>query len=207
MTQQSTLPSSDQLPQNFTRRDILVGLLASVGAMSTAGCVERLENDLSRQAVETNKPDGSHGFYTDSEFALIQRLSDLIIPTTDTPGAIEVGVPKLMDQLYVEWASASSKKKHREAIASIAKALDSIAEEDFIIASPETQLSALTKLDSQAFSTQWSKNSQYRSVKDLIAKCYYTTEPGATQELRYERVPGKWEPCVPLEQVGRTWYK
>lgn len=207
MTLRNTLPSSDQLPQNFTRRELLVGLLASVGAMSTAGCVQRLESDMSRPATEIAESSESLGFYSNTEFALVQRLSDLIIPTTDTPGAIEAGVPILMDQLYVQWASASSQKKHREAMGSIKKALDAIAEEDFINASQDAQLAALKTLDDQAFSGNDSKSAQYRSVKDLIARCYYATEPGATQELRYERVPGRWEPCIPLEQVGRTWAK
>lgn len=207
MTHRNTLPTSDQLPQNFTRRNVLVGLLASVGAMSTAGCVQQLESDMSRQASKISGAGESLSFYSDAEFKLVQRLSDLIIPTTDTPGAIEVGVPELMDQLYVEWASASSKKQHREALTSISKTLNAMAKEDFVGASPQIQLATLTTLDGQAFSSEWAKNGQYRSVKDLIAKCYYGTEIGATQELRYERVPGRWEPCIPLAQVGRTWAK
>ena len=184
MTHQNTLPTSDQLPQNFTRRGVLIGLLASVGAMTTAGCVQQLEKQISHPAIAAGKSAETLGFYKNTEFALVQRLSDLIIPTTDTPGAIEAGVPMLMDQLFVQWASASSQQKHREAINSIHKDLNAIAKADFINASAESQLAALKTLDEQTFSSNKFKNSQYRAVKSLIAKCYYATEPGATQELR-----------------------
>ena len=32
---------------------------------------------------------------------------------------------------------------------------------------------------------------------------YYTSEAGATQELRYTLVPGRWDPDVPLKPGDR----
>jgi hypothetical protein len=34
---------------------------------------------------------------------------------------------------------------------------------------------------------------------------FFTSEPGATQVLQYEAVPGAYKGCVPLSEVGRTW--
>jgi len=34
---------------------------------------------------------------------------------------------------------------------------------------------------------------------------YYLSEPGATQELRYELVPGVWEPAVKMGPDTRAW--
>ena len=36
-------------------------------------------------------------FLTAHELAVVSRLSDIIIPTTDTPGAVAAGVPKYID--------------------------------------------------------------------------------------------------------------
>jgi hypothetical protein len=33
---------------------------------------------------------------------------------------------------------------------------------------------------------------------------YYQSEAGATQELRYELVPGAWRGCVPYSEIGRA---
>lgn len=34
---------------------------------------------------------------------------------------------------------------------------------------------------------------------------YYYSQVGATQELRYELVPGAWEPSVPITAATRAW--
>ncbi|MBW3553420.1 MAG: gluconate 2-dehydrogenase subunit 3 family protein [Gemmatimonadetes bacterium] len=45
----------------------------------------------------------------------------------------------------------------------------------------------------------------FRTMKELTVVGYYTSEPGATVELRHEAVPGRYEGCVPLAQIGRAW--
>ena len=45
----------------------------------------------------------------------------------------------------------------------------------------------------------------WRTMKELTLVGYYTSEPGATQELRHEAVPGRYEACVPLAEIGRAW--
>src|SRR4051812_16149955 len=50
-------------------------------------------------------------FFTESEFETIQRLADLIIPPSDTPGAVEAGVPAYID--YVVNSSAQWKRVFR----------------------------------------------------------------------------------------------
>jgi hypothetical protein len=36
---------------------------------------------------------------------------------------------------------------------------------------------------------------------------YFSSEPGATQVLQYEAVPGKYNGCIPLNEAGngKTW--
>ncbi len=45
----------------------------------------------------------------------------------------------------------------------------------------------------------------FRTMKELTLVGYYTSEPGATRELRHAPVPGRYEGCIPFAQVGRTW--
>jgi hypothetical protein len=42
-------------------------------------------------------------------------------------------------------------------------------------------------------------------MKELTMLGFFTSEPGATQVLQYEAVPGAYKGCVPLSEVGRTW--
>ena len=34
---------------------------------------------------------------------------------------------------------------------------------------------------------------------------YYSSEVGATKVLRYQAVPGKWEPCIPYKTGQKSW--
>jgi hypothetical protein len=45
----------------------------------------------------------------------------------------------------------------------------------------------------------------YIRLKDLVLTTYYLSEPGATQELRYELVPGVWDASMPLGEDRRAW--
>src|SRR2546428_751816 len=45
----------------------------------------------------------------------------------------------------------------------------------------------------------------FRTMKELTLVGYYTSEIGATRELRHAPVPGRFEGCVPLDRIGRAW--
>lgn len=45
----------------------------------------------------------------------------------------------------------------------------------------------------------------FRTMKELTVVGYYTSEVGATRELRHEPIPGRYEGCIPFSDVGRTW--
>jgi gluconate 2-dehydrogenase gamma chain len=42
-------------------------------------------------------------------------------------------------------------------------------------------------------------------LKELTLLGFFTSEPGATQVLQYNQVPGPYKGCVPLSTVGKTW--
>jgi hypothetical protein len=42
-------------------------------------------------------------------------------------------------------------------------------------------------------------------IKELTLLGFFTSEPGATQVLQYNQVPGPFQGCVPLSQVGKAW--
>lgn len=44
-----------------------------------------------------------------------------------------------------------------------------------------------------------------RTMKELTVLGYYTSKIGATQELKYVQVPGRFDGCVPFLSVGRAW--
>jgi gluconate 2-dehydrogenase gamma chain len=191
----------------MSRRELLLGVLTSVGSVGALSSLVTFEKAFALSLTKQAASDFKALFYSPSEFSLVSTLADIIIPETDTPGALNAGVPILMDNLFTHWASTNSKAKHRLAITAIEVELTKIAGGSILKEDKASQFEALSRLDTLAFEKRTSALQAYIDVKKLIAKFYYLSEPGATKELRYERIPGRWQACIPFEQVGRTWAK
>jgi glucoside 3-dehydrogenase (cytochrome c) hitch-hiker subunit len=63
------------------------------------------------------------------------------------------------------------------------------------------------KTESQvaAAATEEPPNRYFRMMKELSLLGYFTSEIGATQALRYEESPGKWEPCIPYRPGEKAY--
>lgn len=183
-----------------TRRQVLQGLIMALGG---ATALSAFEANAAPGAVKAKAP----AFYTKAELQTVTFLSDTIIPRTDTPGALDAGVPAYMDHLYATWASEKTKAEHRSHLATIAAHLDKLTNAQSMDAGKRDaqRLKALEALDAAAFGAEYANHWPYRSVKSLIATVYYVSEPGATQELQYEAVPGHWIASAPVAEIGRTW--
>lgn len=183
------------------RREVLAGLLLSLGGSAALA-------QASAQTLEASlAPGAALQFHTPSEHALIRLMADTIIPTTDTPGALDAGVPAYLDAMMANWASDATKASHRAALAAIDARLSASAGGPFAEAASAQRLAAMQALDADAFGHGYREplSAQYRGLKQLIAQAYYATEIGATQDLQYALVPGEWRNDAPLSEIGRTW--
>lgn len=174
-----------------TRREVLQGLIVSIGGASALTACGGVANVLSTQSGSTPR------FYTNEEMALVSRVSDLIIPRTETPGALDVNVPGYMDGLMTDWASSETKNAHRRALAQIKRELDRLAREDFLTASDSVAERALVAFDAARFAED-GDDYGYRRMKGYVSDSYFATEGGAVEELRWVAVPGRWDPSVEI---------
>ena len=136
-------------------------------------------------------------FYSQREMALVSRVSDLLIPRTATPGALDVNVPGFLDGLMTEWASAETQTAHHATLAFLDDALGERTRGDFVSAEMSAARQALGDLDQEAFSGA-SGYAGYRDLKGLISQSYFATEAGALQEQHWVAAPGRWDPCAEL---------
>ena len=45
----------------------------------------------------------------------------------------------------------------------------------------------------------------WQKIKSLILVAYYTSEVGASKELKYLLIPGQFKPDVPLSEEPKAW--
>lgn len=145
---------------------------------------------------------GMRGAAMDAEqFALLEQVCEVIIPTTDTPGAIVAGVPAFMRTMIEEWSSPESRAEIAQVLEGIEKLAWGRFGAAFLELLPGRRLEIVSAFDEERVGRQ---DPAYGKFKYLVLVGYYQSEIGATQELRFELVPGAWRSCVPLTEIGRA---
>lgn len=212
----TSTPSSETI----SRREALLRLAwgacgvfaAPVFASGIAGC---------GRAAETQT-------FTQAHRDLLAAIVDRIIPPTDTPGASAVGVPGFIEEVWTVCFSPEGKQQFLDELAAIDERAQARHGASFLACTSAQQQALLAQVDSEAFQPSprtapappppdsvawvWGEPAVasapppfWQTVKRLTLLGYYTSEPGATQELRYEAVPGRYEGCLPFADVGRSW--
>ncbi len=134
-------------------------------------------------------------------FALLEQITEVMIPSTDTPGAIAAGVPAFIRQMLDEWASPATRIEMAEVLEGVEKHAWAKFGAAFVELPPERRHEVVRGFDEDRVGRQ---DLAYGKFKYLVLAGYYHSEIGATQELRYELVPGAWRACVPFSEIGRA---
>ena len=154
--------------------------------------------------------DWKPGFFSEEQAVLISQLSETIIPKTDTPGAKEAGVPSFIDLVVKDCFKPEDQLKFVDGL----KAFDAEAKAQygdlFAELEPAQQLAFANKVNAKAIVQSKIKDSEkpfFLMMKELTLVGFFTSEPGATQVLQYEAVPGAYHGCIPLAEAGngKTW--
>ena len=154
---------------------------------------------------DSRSADGKWRALTSDQGELVATIADHIIPETDTPGARAAGVHVFIDRMLAGHYPAEDRERVLRGLEDLDASAKSAHGRSFIRCSADEQRSMLTRIDQEAFAPERREPHWFRAIKELTVVGYYTSEIGATQELRHVAVPGRFEGCVPLTQIGRTW--
>lgn len=135
---------------------------------------------------------------------LVATIAEHILPETDTPGARSVGVHRFIDTMLAEYFGPSDRAAFLAGLSDVDARTTQSGAKTFVAAPKARQIAVLKELDREAYSNAASPHF-FRTMKELTLVGYYTSEVGATKELQYNPAPGRFEGCVPLSRIGRTW--
>lgn len=157
-------------------------------------------------------------FFTEDQAALVSTLCEIIIPRTDTPGAIDAGVPMFIDQILKVAYTKEDQEKFLNGLKAFNEGAKQAYGKAFTDCSKEEQLEyfktqhdkAVERTTTGFASGFWNAATGEEKpflidLKELTLVGFFTSEPGATQVLQYNQVPGPYRGCVPLAEVGKTW--
>jgi glucoside 3-dehydrogenase (cytochrome c) hitch-hiker subunit len=181
---------SEDRSEKLNRRALLAGAVFLLGGAAA----------LTRFNREPGKAEAGPALTAD-QFSLLEQISETMIPTTDTAGAIDAGVPAFIRSMLAEWASAETRADFTKVLEAIEQHAWSKFGTAFLEMPQERRLAVVKEFDAARIAAH---DGVYRRFKWLILIGYYHSEVGATHELRFELVPGAWRACIPLAEVGRA---
>jgi Gluconate 2-dehydrogenase subunit 3 len=196
-----TQPLSDSIGRREALRRAALLLGGALSAPTIAGVLAGCESPRSAEGAWKARA------LDVDQTELVATIAEHILPETDTPGARDAAVHRFIDTMLAEYYPAAQRQRFISGLADVNARAQRLAGRSFLRCSPEQQRSILEELDREAFARPASPAtpSFFRTFKELTVVGYYTSEIGATRELRYVQVPGRFEGCVPFERVGRTW--
>ncbi len=194
----------------WDRREVIGAGALALGVIGLPAAVMR----LSRPADPDAPP-------SDRQRAIAADVADLLIPANDTPGAAAVGAHEFLIVALAHgldgtrapaagseiqganavYARADGSLDH---LAWLEDELDRGARGDYLAQPVARRQAALDRIDSAAFANHQAAGPWPR-IKGLLMTGYYTSEIGGSKELRYELVPGRFDPDIPLAPADRAW--
>lgn len=189
------------------RREALRRTALVMGGMLTASTISAILKGCKAEPQLSFNPE----FFTEDQARVITRLTDIIIPKTDTLGAAETGVPYFIEQVVKDCYDPDEQKRFIDGLNEFIAGSEKEFGKTFLKLSAEKQEEYTLAVHRQAVEAEKAKGEGYKrpfilKCKELTMAGYFTSEPGATQVLQYEPVPGSYEGCITLEEAGgKAW--
>lgn len=154
-------------------------------------------------------------FFTEEEAETVSMILDMILPTTDTPGALDVKADVFIDKVIAQTYDLEGQNNMREAITEF----NTDTKETYgaiFINLPEAkrvQVLEAAETSSALFNPGiWGTTvgeqapiSFYRTLKSMAIWAYFTSQEIGENVLAYDPIPGIYEPCKPVSEVGNRW--
>jgi len=187
---------SHSAPQLLTRREAIQRAVLGLGFALSPSI---LTGVLQAQPL----PAGQSRYLSPRQIDIVGAIIDRILPRTNTPGALDVGVLVFIDIMYGEYLTQEERRRFISGIELVEAASLSAYQTGFGRLDLERRERILQAV---AEASQDQERSFFLQIKELTIVGYFTSEEVAKNVLRYEPIPGPYQGCIPLADVGpATW--
>ena len=194
------------------RREALQRVAWLMGGAVSASALLAIRDGYSATAsASNNKP----GFLSPAQASVVSTVAEIILPRTDTPGAIDAGVPEFIDRVLKDVYTDDERNRFISGLTAFDAAAQAEHGGKFVALDRSQQVALVRKFHDAAVGEERAFNRPNRAferpfilmAKELTLLGFFTSELGATKVLQYTAIPGAYHGCVPLKQAGqgRAW--
>jgi hypothetical protein len=189
-----------------SRRHFLKGFTTMLGGVAVGSLVTGNAISVAMAYVPSTDNiliDGK--IFNKNELILLKKICSIVIPKTDTLGAAEVDTHGFIDNQLFHCHT----KEEQKTVLALLKLVNESAKEQlstsFMKLTSEQQFQLLNDLDLGQQRFNQTQRDDFKLLKQYICFGYYTSEVGATQELRYDPVPGGFQGSIPYKSLEPSW--
>ena len=194
----SSAPVQPNLAYTMTRRAALKRAALFLGVALTPSLIANV-----LQVAAT--PGAKAVFLSPAQLDLVTAIAERILPRTDTPGATDVGVPAFVDLMLGKYSTESERQVFTAGLDEVNAASLASHAQSFVKISAAQQDAILMKI---AVASQKKDKTFFHQIKELTVVGYFTSEIVGRTVLHYDPVPGRFQGCVPISEVGNVlWTK
>ena len=169
-------------------------------------------------------------FFNIEEGVVLEKLVDIIIPKTDTPGALDVNVPKFIDAFINETFETEEKTDIKTQLSLLLNTIKTKYNQNIDDVSYENYddlLASYFKIDDEKL-TRWEKQIEaykasenknvsgyedalqfdiINNIRSMSVFAFKTSKLVGEKVLAYDPIPGTYIPCGNLEELtgGKAW--
>ena len=165
--------------------------------------------------ASTASPPAAPSILTASQTATVSAVADIMIPRTDTPGALDVGVLAFIDLMLKDVYPQADRDRYLAGLTEFDTAASAEHGQTFVALELTQRVALVRKFHDAAIAEERRPPSTHAHLqrpfilmtKELTLLRFFTSQVGATQVLQYVAVPGSYHGCQPLQQAGngKTW--
>ena len=198
-------PTNDDSTQMVQRRELLRRAAWVLGgAISAPAALAILQGCSAKDSPAAL--DWTPRFFKGDQAKLMTAIADVIIPKTDTSGALDAGVPAFVDLLMADVYPRDDQERFSAGFAEFeaaAKAGDGKAflEQDAM----QRKVSVQRAIDA-ALGTEHEDKPFILVARELTLLGFFTSRVGITENMEYVPVPTAYHGCVPLTQMKKHVY-
>jgi gluconate 2-dehydrogenase gamma chain len=172
-----------------------------------------------QQGYLANAPDYSThkvDYFTPTQRKIVAAMAEVVIPRTDTPGAIDARVPAFLELMVADWLNDEERVIFNAGLKDIETRIPQEFGKPFDQLGAAEQLQIMEALEDAASDAAWYDfgNVQREYISDAPFIChfkeltiwgFFTSEEGGSQVLRYDPMPMYFDGDVPLGPEDSSW--
>jgi len=181
--------------------------LRKTGAITGVAVSSSISMGFLKGCTPSGNPAWPPMFLKKDEIELISAIADTILPKTGTPGALDVHVPEFIDLMLRDNIANEDQQAFREGLTSFVSNIDTEYSNMFEDCTQDERMKIISEIEDQADNqfSETSKNSFYKTIKQLTILGFYSSEYVMNNMLDYHPVPGRYDGCIPIEEDGRIY--